>query len=256
MKKILLLASIALMFSCNNPKKEKKEVVETKTETKVEDSAYGTRNFAIVWKWTTRDKQLVTDNANNISNELTNLWKKGVVENTYYDGNAKIDKFEHFPNITFFLKTKSIENAEKVLNNLTIVKKGIAKYTIYPVGNKWLDRNTDKIDKNGVTNSYVAVWNTVTEYDNSKAKELIKESVKEQSDAILKLWEEGTVENAYFDIEGTTKHNLKTDFVFFINTKTEKEAKEICDNLPFARKHLASYKLLPVGVFWMGEYKD
>ncbi|RLD53562.1 MAG: hypothetical protein DRJ01_19215 [Bacteroidetes bacterium] len=256
MKKIILLASIALIFSCNNQKKEKKEITETKTETKVENSVYGTQNYAVVWKWTTTDKQLITDNAPTISQELNNLWKNGVVENAYYDANSKVDKFEHFPNITFFLRAKSLEKAKSILNNLTIVKKGIAEHTIYPVGTLWLGRNADKVNNYGNAQTYVAVWNTVTEYDNSKAKELIEKTAQEQNDAMLKLWKEGTVENAYFDIEGTVKHNQKTDFVFFINAKTEKEARVICDNLPFSKKHLASYQLLPVGTHWLGKHKN
>ena len=116
MKKILLFACIALIFSCNNQKKEKKEITETKTETKVENSVYGTQNYAVVWKWTTTDKQLITDNAPTISQELNNLWKNGVVENAYYDANSKVDKFEHFPKITFFLRAKSIEKAKNILS--------------------------------------------------------------------------------------------------------------------------------------------
>jgi len=44
--------------------------------------------------------------------------------------------------------------------------------------------------------------------------------------------------------------------VFFINAKTEKKARVICDNLPFAKKHLASYQLLPVGTHWLGKHKN
>ncbi len=84
-------------------------MVKTKTETIVENYVYGIQNFAVVWNWTTTDKQLVTDNAPTISKELNNLWKNGVVENAYYDANSKVNKFEHFPNITFFLRAKSLK---------------------------------------------------------------------------------------------------------------------------------------------------
>jgi len=39
------------------------------------------------------------------------------------------------------------------------------------------------------------------------------------------------------DIEGTANLNSTTDFVFFINADSKAEAKKICDNLPFAKKH-------------------
>ena len=254
MKKITLLTLLLFVFACNNQKKEEKGLNEIQEQnTSVNKDVKSVRhNYAIVWKWTTSDKQLATDNAPIISKELTKLWKDKVVENAYFDSDAEFDKFENFPNISFFLKASSINEVKSILNKLTVVKKGIANYTIYPVGTKWLGRNSEVIVKKGVvTKAYVAVWNTVTEYNNSNAKALIKENVKAQSDAILKLWNEGKVENVYFDIEGTSSNNLTTDFVFFINADSESDAKKICDNLPFSQKHIASYKLQPVGVYWL-----
>lgn len=251
MKKLLLLSIIAMLFSYD----VQTQVNSGALGSKVEKAVYGTQNYAVVWKWSTTDKDLVTENSPKISSELTNLWKKGIVENAYYNADAKLDKFEDFPNITFFLKAKSVQEAEIKLNSLTVVKKGIATYTIYPVGTLWLDRDADKINEKGLLKSYVTVWSTITESDNSNAKTMIESNVKAQNDAILKLWKDGVIENAYFDIEGTAKANQKTDFVFFVNAKTEQEAKAVCDNLPFVKKNIASYKLLSVGVHWLGKYK-
>jgi len=254
MRKIILLTVLLFAFACNNQKKEEKGLNEIQEQnTSVNKDAESVKhNYAIVWKWSTSDKQLVTDNAPAISKELTKLWKDKVVENAYFDSDAEFDKFENFPNISFFLKAGSIDETETILNKLTVVKKGIAKYTIYPVGTKWLGRNSEVIVKKGiVTRAYVAVWNTLTEYDDANAKALIKENAKAQSDAILKLWNEGVVENVYFDIVGTSNLNSTTDFVFFINADSESDAKKICDNLPFSQKHIASYKLQPVGVYWL-----
>ena len=41
----------------------------------------GIENFAVIWKWTTNDVDLVNDNVVTISKELDNLWRKGVIEN-------------------------------------------------------------------------------------------------------------------------------------------------------------------------------
>jgi len=254
MKKITLLIVLLFVLACNNLTKEKKESNEVKQEntSEKENSSFAGNNFAVVWNWTTTDKQLVADNAPIISKELTKLWKAKIVENAYFDSDGEFDKFEYFPNISFFLKANSITEAENALNKLTVVKKGIAKYTIYAVGTKWLGRNSEVIVKKGiVTRAYVAVWNTLTEYDDTNAKALIRENTKAQSDAILKLWNEGVVENVYFDIEGTASNNLTTDFVFFINADSEAHAKKICNELPFVKKHLASYKISPVGVYWL-----
>ena len=254
MKKIMLFVVAILVLSCNNQPKEKVESSEinpASTSVK-EDQELVRNNYAVVWNWTTTDKQLVTDNAPAISKELTKLWKDKIVENAYFDSDGEFEKFESFPNISFFLKAKSVAETESILNELTVVKKGIAKYTIYPVGTKWLGRNSEVIVKKGmVTKAYVAVWNTITKHDNADAKELIKKNAKDQSDAILKLWNDGIVENVYFDIEGTSNLNSTTDFVFFVNADSEAEAKKICDDLPFAKKHLSSYKISPVGVYWL-----
>ena len=133
---------------------------------------------------------------------------------------------------------------------MTIVKKGIAVYTIYPVGVNYLGRN-DKVlkEKAMATHSFVAVWETKP---NAKPND---ELTKSQSDAVLKLWNEAVIENVYFDIEGTQKANNETDFVFFVNANSKDEAKTVCDGLPFAKENIASYKLLPVGVFWLGQTK-
>lgn len=248
MKKILFLASVALMLACNNQKKEKAEIVETKTEEKVESSVYEFENYAVVWTWTTTDKQLVTENSPAFSEELISLWENGSVENAYYNSDAKIDKFENFPNISFFLKAKSYETAETMLNNLTIVKKGIAVYSIYPVGTLWLGINKE-VEKEKLASSFAAVWTTKPDVKPSD------DIVLKQNNSILKLWNDARIENVYFDIEGTQKANNKTDFVFYVNATSIDAAKQTCDQLPFAVNGIASYELFPVGVHWLGKYE-
>lgn len=81
------------------------------------------------------------------------------------------------------------------------------------------------------------------------------ENAKLHSEILLKLCNEGLIENVYFDVAGTQKQNDVTDFVMFVNTNTETEAREILDNLPFSNKNIAHYQLFSVGVHWMGEYK-
>lgn len=259
-KTVINLVIISLLFACNNQSKEKKitkHETEQATIAKIEDSKIARKNYAIVMKWATTDKKLVEDNLIEISNEMNELWKNDDVENAYYNSNSKVDKFEYFPNICYFLKAKSIEAAKKILNNTLIVKKGIAKYTIYPVGNKWFGRNTDAISKKGMTNSYVSIWSIQKDIDQNKDSEIIEE----QAAAITNLFNEGTIENVYWEFSGepnTKKRrtNEIADFVFFVNVESEEEAKIINNNLPFIKNGLASYKLLPVGVFWLGEYEN
>ncbi|WP_299159292.1 hypothetical protein [uncultured Tenacibaculum sp.] len=246
MKKIIVLAvTIISVISCTNSKKKEK-VTEKKKATEIKETKRfkASQNYAVVFKWTTKDEKLVEDNAMQQSDQLLKMWKENKIENVYYDSSAKVDKFSYFPNITFFLKAENKEAAEVILNDLVVVKNAIATYSIYPVGNLWLKRNREEINKRRLTKSYVSVWTT-----KSKPSD---EITKSQSDTVIDLWKKGIIENAYFDIEGTQVANNKTDFVFFVNTNTKKEAKSILNKLPFVKNGIATYKLHQVGVFWMG----
>ena len=246
----LYLAVSLLFFSCGNNKKETK--TETKSDTVepivTQTSKIGSENYAVVWNWTTEDEQLVSYNTPIISKELTTLWQKGIVENAYYNSDSKVDKLSYFPNISFSLKAESYKSAETILNNLTIVKKGIAVYKLYPIGTLWLDRKHKTIHENGMTKSFVTVWKT-----NNKPTDKLTQA---QNDKVLELWNTGRIENAYFDIAGTQKPNSKTDFVFYANANTKAEAIAICESLPFFKENIATYKIREVGVFWMGKYEQ
>ena len=239
-----------MFLSCGDKSQKKETDNSTNTETSVSDdlSKIGRENYAVIWKWTTTDEQLVSDNSVTVSNELTSLWKKGIVENTYYNSDSKVDKLSYFPNISFSLKAESYESAEIILNNLTVVKKGIATYKIHPIGTLWLDRKHKTIDRNGMTKSFATVWTTTGKPTD--------ELTQEQNDKVLELWNTGKIENVYFDIEGTQKANSKTDFVFYANANTKEEAITICESLPFFKENIASYKIHEVGVFWMGKYEE
>ena len=252
-KKIVVIAcTLGIILACKERTNENRKLNEVKHEQEVELAGpeIGRQNYAIVWKWATDDKQLVEENLVTIADEVNKLWKEGTIVDAYYNSNATIDKFEYFPNVFFFLKAKSESEATNALNNLTLVQKGIASYNIHPVGLKWMGRNHDKIRNNGLTNSFAVVW---TSHNWENATDSL---IKSQADATLALWNDGSIENIYFDIEGTQKPNDKTDFVFFVNTTTEKEAKALCNNLPFVKKNIASYEIHSVGVFWLGAYGE
>ena len=224
--------------------------VNSKASSNADLASTGRMNFAVIWKWSTEDAELVSRNLPDISRELTSLWKNDVIENVYYDDDPQSDRLAYFANIAFFLKANSEAAAQAVLDNLTVVKKGIATYTLHPVGMLWLDRKSEIINKRGVTKSFVAVWTTtISPLAGTDADDVLKR----QSDKILELWKSGIIENVYFDVEGTYETNSKTDFVFFVNAKTMKEAESICNMLPFFKKNIATYRMFQAGVFWMGK---
>ena len=225
MQKIIFLFTISfLILSCGNPsQKESSTDYASEQASSVKDQSHiGRNNYAVTWKWATTNSQLVSDNSPAISKELVDLWKKDIVENVYYDSESPVDKLHNFPNIAFFLKAHSDAEAKSILNELTVVTKGIATYKLHPVGQLWLDRKSEVIHKKGMTKSFVAVWTTVK---SPLKEENADKLLKSQSDTVLELWNEGIVENVYFDIEGTYSPTDKTDFVFFVNANTEAEAK-------------------------------
>lgn len=252
MKKVLILfACLSLLVACKKKETrvEEKQLPETekKASSTNENSKIGRNNYVVIWKWTTTDVELVEDNLVTISDEINRIWKRDIITDAYYNSDSKIDKLAYFPNVSFVIKSKSPAEAEAELNKLILVKKGIASYSIHKVGTKWLSRDSDMINDNGISLSYAAVWNTK---DLKKASD---DLIKTQSDAILKLWNKGKIENVYFDIQGTQHQNDITDFVFYINVNTEEEAKVICNELPFYKENIASFKLHDVGVFWLGD---
>ena len=247
------ILSILLLFigvSCTEEKKKDTENVLKPIENKkvLQKNASAYQNYAVVFKWITTDEKRVEAHAMQQADQLLSLWEQGTVENIYYDTEAKVDKFSYFPNITFVVKAENTEAAKTILNDLIVVKKRIASYNLYPVGNLWLKRNTEKINEKGITKSYVAVWTTESTPEDTMAKA--------QNDVVIGLWNNGQIENAYFDIEGTQTKNNITDFVFIVNANSEEEAKAIIDPLPFVRNAIASYELHQVGVFWKGIYNN
>jgi len=250
MKKFIYLSVLLLLLSCNN--KEKKSKIETEKEANIEltDAKFGRQNYAVVWNWLTSEKEIFADAMLTVSEEMQKLWEEDVIENSYFNNAYNKEDIKIFPNVSFFIKAKTEKEARGILDELTLVKLALADYSIFPVGTKWLGRNTEKIHETGVKKSYVTVWTTLKEL--REGDELIKEN----SDAILALWNNGVIENAYLDLEGEKSPNDINDFVFFINSDSEEEAKATLDKLPFVTSEIASYKMYPVGVFWIGEYTE
>jgi len=251
-KSLLIILLVAFMFGCNNQSQENTSSAnDNETQnSEVDNSKIGRKNFAVVWNWKFSDKQMLDDYLLTISSEMEKLWKDDIIENVYFQSDAEMAS-GYFPNISCFVKAQSLDEAKATLNNLTLVKNGLANYKIYPVGMKWLGRETKVIKSKGLGKSFVAVWSELETISAANDGDIIVA----QADSIMSLWRKGIIENVYFDVEGTQSANDVTDFVFFVNTDTEKEAKEICDNLPFSIKGKASYKIKEVGVFWLGKHQ-
>lgn len=253
----IIVLSALLFVSCG----QERSADNTKDEAKSENTQQrkstkgGAQNYAVVWSWLTKDAALVEENVVAQADQLTELWKKDLIENAYFNTEPS-DQLANNPDISFFIKTASEEKAHNLMDDMIFVKKGISEYKLYPVGTKWLGRNTDDIWEGNTKNSYVSIWSTRVDHNSKMSMEEVKENAKAQSDRILELWNEGQVENVYFDIVGTQERNDVTDFVMFVNADSEQDARAMLDDLPFSKKNIAHYQLEPVGVHWMGVYGE
>lgn len=71
------------------------------------------------------------------------LWRDGVVENVYFNADAKFTDDKPLPNVVFFITTEDEKKAKDILNQMVFVKKSIAQYELYPVGSLWLIKHED-----------------------------------------------------------------------------------------------------------------
>lgn len=248
MKKLMFyIIPFLLLLACTEQKNDNsiKDDSAIKTSPKME-------TFAVVWKWKTTDKNRVLEHINEQYEQTKKLWKDGVIENIYFDKDGTFTDGDTLPSISFFIRAQNIDDARNTLNQMVVLKYNIANYSLFPVGIKWLGRNSVALNlsKSESNKVFVVVWETTAK---TKPND---NDIKIQANETIELWNKGIIENVYFDVEGTSfKKSNKTELVYFINSKSETEAKSILDNMQFVKQKLAQYKLLDVGVFWMGEKK-
>ena len=243
------LTAFVLLFSCANASKQEcSENSITTTQLK---------NYAVVWQWAVNDADMITTHLECINDDMLEMWRNGEIENAYYNADSEISSVENLPNICYFLKAESYKSARERLNELAVVKNGIATFSVFPVGSKWFGRNADAIQDKGLTKSYVSVWKTLTDINVDEYRDLIDA----QATSIKNLYQSGDIENVYWEMSGEEdaykrRTNNISDFVFFINTNNKKDAKALCDSIGFIQAELMSYEVIPVGVFWLGEYQE
>lgn len=245
MKKLVFyIFSLLLLYACSEQQIEN----STKNNSTIK-SSLKMETFAVVWKWKTKEKKRILEHINEQHKQTKKLWEDGIIENVYFDKDGTSTDGETFPSISFFIKSKNIEAARNNLNQMAVGKYNIASYTLFPVGIKWLGRNSEALNlsKNEFNKVFVVVWETIGENKPNDS------DIQTQADETMQLWNKGIIENVYFDVEGEHATNSdKTELVYFINSKSINDAKSILDNLQFVKENIAKYKLHDVGMFWMG----
>ncbi|MFW5427508.1 MAG: hypothetical protein ACKE8R_09700 [Methylophagaceae bacterium] len=104
---------------------------------------FDSRNsFAVVWTVDTEDSELYKHTIADQATKLLELWTNGVVENVYLDNKTPDEaltvKKGDRGKVVFFIKARTESDARKVLDEMPLVKKKVAKYTLFPVGVLWL----------------------------------------------------------------------------------------------------------------------
>jgi len=251
-KTIFSIIALVLFFACGNS-----STSECKKSSDNVISNVQLKNYAVVWQWAVNDADMIRKHLPAMNEEMLAMWRNGDIENAYYNADSEISVVENLPNICYFLKAESYKSAREFLNSLSVVKNGIATFSVFPIGSKWFSRNAEAIQANGIRRSYVSVWKVLEEIKQEENLQMIQT----QANSIKSLYQQGSIENVYWELSGEEdaykrRNNNITDFVFFINSDSKDEARDLCDSLPFTAEGLVSYDLIPVGVFWLGDYEE
>ena len=79
------------------------------------------------------------------------------------------------------------------------------------------------------------------------------DNISEQASQLNKLWEEGTVENLYYDVEGQRVDNqIIPSIAYFIRATDEERARNILDQTIFRTRGIGTFEIIPVGNFLFG----
>ena len=147
-----------LFFACSNS-----STSECKKSSDNVISDVQLKNYAVVWQWAVNDADMIRKHLPAMNEEMLAMWRNGDIENAYYNADSEISVVENLPNICYFLKAESYKSAREFLNSLSVVKNGIATFSVFPVGSKWFGRNAEAIQANGIRRSYVSVWKVLEE---------------------------------------------------------------------------------------------
>lgn len=240
--KVLVLISFLLLFGCVQEQNEKDFL------NKKDLPAYQVETFAVVWTTVSMRKEKMEEHIPIQTKQLQELWNNGVVENVYFKTDEKFGKDETWPNIMFFIKAKNIEEAKEQLNKMEFVRHKLATYEIHPVGLLWLARNEKTLEKvQKSKRTFAVVWTS------GASKKPADGDIRLQAESFQDLWDEGYIENAYFDIVGAgTGKRERPTMVNFVNAENEDEAHKILSDLHFIKKSISNYMLFDVGVLWLG----
>lgn len=251
MKVLLLVVSLAGLYACqSNTYKDEQMQQAAADSTKDTTATPETKKFFVLTSWSTTDRNKALAHIPNQQKQLMGLWQKGVVENVYYNQKGKFNDDQPLSLIAFFINASSEDQARMALDTTDIVKSNLANYTLRPVGEQVFGRN-DKAMKLASTTDhvYAVIWAFLVDRTKLDTKIL-----DEQKAFGKKLEQEGIIENGYIDLSSLSSQTNDTQpGIYFINAKSEADAKKIIDDMPMIQAKQATYGLRDIGQFFIGK---
>jgi len=249
---LTLTAGSIMLAACQNTTKESTDhtgstpaVAETRAAAPVE-----TKTYFVVTSWLTKNRELAMEHTPNQQKQLIQLWNKGIVENIYYNQRGKFSDGGPLPLIAFFINAADEITARATLDTTDIVLHNLASYTLRQVGRNIFRRNENavKLSAGTAIESYAVTWTLAGDRATMDTT-----SFNAQAMLTAQLQEVGILENIYVDLSPLkAKTSGAEPAVFILNTKTEKDARRLLDEMPIVKAKKATYGLHHIGQFLMG----
>lgn len=107
---------------------------------------------------------------------------------------------------------------------------------------------TDSVAKEAM-NTYAVIPSLITEN-----VQKFNDNISEQASQLNTLWQEGIVENLYYDVEGQQVNDqIIPSIAYFIRATDIDKARDILDQSVFRSKNIGTFELIPVGNFLFGQ---
>ncbi|MBO3099844.1 hypothetical protein [Gelidibacter pelagius] len=102
---------------------------------------------------------------------------------------------------------------------------------------------------NEVINTYAVIPSLITEN-----AQKFNDNISQQASQLNKLWEEGIVENLYYNVDGqTVGDQIIPTIAYFIRATDIDKAKNVLDQTVFRSNNIGTFELIPVGNFLFGQ---
>ncbi|GAB4041561.1 hypothetical protein [Spirosoma jeollabukense] len=189
MRTLFILASFFGLGACQSTT-QKSDQAQTDTTAVIPDTVAQTEkpsNFFVLTSWATTDRNKAMAYVPNQQKQLMGLWRKGIVENIYYNQKGKFADGQPLVLIGFFLKGLTEAQAHQALDTTDVVKTNLANYSLQLVGQPVFGRSDKALTISAAgTETYAVIWAFLVNRDS-----LDRAVLGEQMNLNIRLQREG-----------------------------------------------------------------